>query len=85
MRRGVAFADHLHDAVDLGDDRLVLRHAGLEQLRHTRQTGRNLTTGHVDTTGVEGTHRKLRARLANGLRGDDADGLRCRRLAAWPG
>ena len=28
-----------------------------------------------DATGVEGAHRELRAGLANGLRGDDADGL----------
>ena len=27
-----------------------------------------------DTTGVERTHRELRARLADGLRGDDSDG-----------
>ena len=41
----------------------------------TRQTGRNLTTGHVDTAGVEGTHRQLRAGLTDGLSGDDADRL----------
>ena len=27
-----------------------------------------------DAAGVEGTHRELRSRLADGLRGDDADG-----------
>ena len=57
MRRAVALAGDFDDAVDLGDDRLALRHAGLEQLLDTGQTGRDLTTGHVDTTGVEGTHR----------------------------
>ena len=34
---------------------------------------RDVLTG--DTTGVEGTHRQLRAGLADRLRGDDADGL----------
>ena len=34
---------------------------------------RDVLTG--DTTGVERTHGELRARLADGLRGDDADGL----------
>ena len=49
-------------------------YAGFEELRDTRQTGRDLTTGDVDTTGVEGTHRELRTGLTDGLRGDDADG-----------
>jgi hypothetical protein len=30
---------------------------------------------HRSTTGVEGTHRELRSGLADGLSGDDADGL----------
>ena len=81
---GLAIAGDLNDAVDLGDDRLVLGHAGLEQLRDARQTGRDLTTGHVDTTGVEGTHGQLRAGLTDRLGGDDADrlshGRRARRV-----
>ena len=63
----------LDDAVDLGEDRLALRHAGLEQLLDARQTGRDVDTR--DTAGVERTHRELRARLADRLRGDDADGV----------
>src|SRR5690606_8220755 len=54
---------------------LVLRHAGLEQLGDAGQTGRDLTAGDVHTTGVERTHRQLRARLTDRLRRDDADGL----------
>ena len=60
-----------HLAADLGDLRQTLRLAGLEQLDHTRQTVRDVRAG--DTAGVERTHRQLRARLADRLRGDDAD------------
>ena len=65
LAAGVAVAENLHDAVDLGDNRLVLRHAGLEQLRHTGQTGCDLTTGDVDTTSVEGTQGELGTRFTN--------------------
>ena len=58
---------------DLGDRRDALGLAGLEQLDHTRQTVGDVVTG--DTTGVEGTHRELRAGLADRLGGDDADRL----------
>ena len=56
----------------LGDRRLALGHARLEQLLHTRQT-----TGDVvaDATLVERTHRELGTGLTDRLGGDDADGL----------
>ena len=58
-------------AGDLGEDRLALRLAGLEELGDTRETVGDVLTR--DTTGVERTHRELRARLADRLGGDDAD------------
>src|SRR5690606_4604451 len=42
----------------------------LEKLRDTRQTVRDVLARH--TTGMEGTHRQLGTRLADGLGGDDA-------------
>ena len=64
----------LHDAVDFGDERLALGVARLEQLFDARQTlGDVVGAGHA--TGVEGAQRQLRARLADGLGGDDADRL----------
>ena len=57
----------------LGDLRLTLGLAGLEELDHTRQTVRDVLTG--DSTGVERPHGELRARLADRLGGDDADRL----------
>src|SRR6185312_15731961 len=60
-------------AVDVGDGRLALRDASLEELGHAGQTGRDVVAGH--TTGVEGAHRQLRAGLTDGLRGHDAHGL----------
>src|SRR6202044_3118735 len=62
-----------HDARELGDLRGALRRTGLEELHHARQTVRDVALGH--TTGVEGPHGELRAGLADGLRGDDTDGL----------
>src|SRR5690606_34101407 len=61
-------------AGELRDGRLTLGGAGLEELRDTRQTLRDVVRGR-HTTGVEGTHRQLRARLADRLGGDDADRL----------
>ena len=63
----------LDAAVDVGDRRLALRDAGLEELLHTRQTRGDVLTR--DATGVEGAHRQLRAGLTDGLGGDDADRL----------
>src|SRR5690606_958899 len=63
-------ADH---ALVLGDDRLALGLAGLEQLLHPRQALGDVLGGHA--AGVEGAHGELRARLADGLGRDDADGL----------
>src|SRR4029453_12347465 len=60
-------------AGQLGDRGLALGDAGLEELHHTRQTVRDVGTGH--TTGVEGAHRQLGAGLTDRLGGDDADRL----------
>ena len=94
----LALPHDVDHAVDLGDLRLALRHARLEQLLDAGKTA-----GDVETTGdaaeVEGAHRQLRARLADRLRGDDADRLahldelrrapgcgrsRAGRCRAWP-
>ena len=58
-------------AGDLRELRLALGLAGLEQLGDTRETVGDVLAG--DAAGVEGTHRELGARLADRLRGDDAD------------
>ena len=60
-------------AGELGDLRLALGLAGLEQLDDTRQTVRDVLAG--DAAGVERPHRELRAGLADRLGGDDADRL----------
>ena len=58
----------------LGDRRTTLGLAGLEELDHAGQTLRDVVRrGH--TTGVEGTHRQLRAGLTDRLGRDDADRL----------
>ena len=62
-----------HGARELGDLRLALGLAGLEQLDHARQAVRDVLAG--DAAGVERPHGELRARLADRLRGDDADRL----------
>ena len=72
QRRAVRIVD-VDDAVDLGDLRHLLRLSGLEQFLNTGKTLRDIVAR--DTAGVEGTHGQLRARFADGLRGDDADGL----------
>ena len=56
---------------ELGHRRDALRLARLEQLDDARETVRDVGARH--TTGVERAHRELRARLADRLRGDDAD------------
>ena len=61
------------DAGALGDDRRALGRTGLEELDDAGQTVRDVLTG--DTAGVEGPHGELRAGLADGLGGDDADRL----------
>src|SRR3954451_7052918 len=58
-------------AADLRERGGTLRVARLEDLDDTRQTVRDVRAG--DTAGVERAHRQLRARLADRLRGDDAD------------
>ena len=64
----------LDPAGGLGDRRTTLGRAGLEELDHTGQTLRDVVRG-GHTTGVEGTHRQLRAGLTDRLGRDDADGL----------
>ena len=68
--RLVGLLDRDH-AVLLGDLREALRLARLEQLDDARQAVRDVRAG--DAAGVERPHRQLRARLADRLRGDDAD------------
>ena len=72
LARAVVLDLQLDHAVDLGDDGLVLGHARLEELLDARQALRDVVYGAGDAAGVEGTHGELRARLADGLRGDDA-------------
>ncbi len=62
-----------HDARGPRQRRLALRGARLEQLHDAGQACGEVLAG--DATGVEGPHRELGARLADGLGGDDADGL----------
>src|SRR4051812_42567527 len=59
------------DAGVLGDLREALRLARLEELHDARQAVRDVRAG--DAAGVERPHGQLRARLADRLRGDDAD------------
>ena len=61
----------VHLAADLGERGGTLRVPRLEDLDDTRQAVRDVRAGH--TTRVERPHRQLRARLADRLRGDDAD------------
>src|SRR5207253_10452033 len=58
-------------AADLRELRRTLRVTGLEDLDDARQAVRDVRAG--DAAGVERPHRQLRARLADRLRGDDAD------------
>src|SRR5215213_8402419 len=58
-------------ARDRGDLRQALGLARLEQLDDARQAVRDVRAG--DAAGVERPHGQLRARLADRLRGDDAD------------
>ena len=65
--------DDLDDAVDVADLGLALGDPGLEQLLDARQALRDVLAG--DAAGVERPHGQLRAGLADGLGGDDADRL----------
>ena len=61
-------------AANVGDDGLALRLlARFEQFFDARQTAGDVAGCLRRTAGVEGTERQLRARLADGLGGDDAD------------
>ena len=72
LAAGVA-CDDLDDAVDVADLGLALGDPGLEQLLDARQALRDVLAG--DAAGVERPHGQLRAGLADGLGGDDADRL----------
>src|SRR6185503_16032521 len=52
-----------------------LWHTCFEDLLDARETHRDVLADGRDSTGVERAHRELRARLADGLRGDDAHRL----------
>src|SRR5438093_3115071 len=69
----IRVADDLRDAIDLADDRHALGHARFEELLDAREAHRDVLAHGRDATGVERAHRELRARLADGLGGDDAD------------
>ena len=58
----------------LGDRGRTLRGTGLEQLGDAGKALGDVVSG-CHTTGVEGTHRQLRARLTDRLGGDDTDSL----------
>src|SRR5699024_5613100 len=62
-----------HAARLLGDRRLALGHARLEQLLHARQTAGDVVTAGAAL--VERAHGQLGTGLTDRLRGDDADGL----------
>src|ERR1700712_5635590 len=62
-----------HTTGDVRDGRHSARHAGLEQFLHTRQTAGDVLADAAFL--LERTHGQLRAGLADGLRGDDADRL----------
>src|SRR5262249_5814696 len=73
-RDDTTFAFVLGDSDDTrrtSERRLALRRTSFEQLDDAGQTACDV--GACDTTGVEGTHRQLRARLTNRLRSDHAD------------
>ena len=66
----LADPDHTGGA---GQGGLALGRASLEELDHAGKTAGDVGAG--DAAGVEGTHGELRAGLADGLGGDDADRL----------
>jgi hypothetical protein len=55
-----------HDAVNIGEDGFGLRVPCLEELDDAGEARRDVLAG--DAAGVEGAHRKLGSRLANGPR-----------------
>ena len=67
----------LFDALDLAvrsrQDRLAFGRPDLKEFLYARQAVRDIRAR--DAAGMEGAHRKLGARLADGLRGDDAHRL----------
>ena len=63
-------SDDGDDAVDLGDDRLALGLASLEELFDPGQTCRDVIDAR-HASRVEGAHGQLGAGLADGLGGDD--------------
>ena len=69
------FADIGYFTVDLGNNRNSLRRTCLKQFFNTRQTLGNIPTARCRTAGMEITHRQLGTRLADRLRGHNADRL----------
>ena len=68
----LAVLRHAHDTADFRQRGFPLGLSGFEELFDAGKTLGNVLAGR-NAAGVEGTHGKLRARLADGLRGDDAD------------
>src|ERR1035438_4611482 len=75
LERLAVAPDDLHLAVDLADQGLALGDTGLEQLLHPGETLGDVSASGGDTTGVEGPHGQLGARLADRLGGDHAHRL----------
>ena len=63
----------LYDTRNLSKNCKSLRSTSLEKLLDSRKTLCDITTR--NTTGMEGSHRKLSTRLTDGLCSDDTDGL----------
>src|SRR3990167_5185056 len=64
-----------NDAGDAGHRGRRLGHAALEYLLDARQAHGDVAARRRDAPRVEGAHRELGSRLADRLRGDDADGF----------
>ena len=60
-----------HGTINLTDDGLTLRLAGLEEFFHPGQTSGDIVAG--NSTCMEGSHGELRTRFANGLGSDNSN------------
>ena len=69
------FHNARNDTGDARDSRRQLRHAALKDLLYARKTHRDVAGSCRHPSRVESAHRKLRPRLADRLRGHNADTL----------